>query len=158
MKWNVREQIDRDTLKRDPRYDPSGPPPPPPAPKLSKHPTGEFIRSHLGKLTLKDLAYLAGLVLTALTWAQSRASRDDVENAKRQCVDSIAPAIASALAPVPPRLKAIEKRQARNETRWDRLDAWHVRAFAVPNRTPPPKFGPTAERRGEVRYDDEEDE
>ncbi|HVE33833.1 MAG TPA: hypothetical protein VNC18_09755 [Gemmatimonadaceae bacterium] len=158
MNWNVREQIDRDTLKRDPRYDPSGPPPPPPAPKLSKHPTGEFIRSHLGKLTLKDLAYLAGLVLTALTWAQSRASRDDVETAKRQCMDSAAAAIASALAPVPPRLKAIDRKLSRNDQRWDRLDAWHVRAFAVPNRTPPPKFGPTAERRGEARYEDEDDE
>jgi hypothetical protein len=141
--------------------DPSrGPKPSDPAPssRPSKRPTaGEFLKAHLGTLTLKDLFYLGGLILTAATWAQSRASRDDVETARRNCVDASAAAIASAFAPVPPRLKAIEKRVSRNDQRWDRLDAWHVRAFVVPNRTPPPKFGPAAERRGEVRYEDEEE-
>jgi hypothetical protein len=102
--------------------------------------------------------YVGGLIITAITWAQSRASRDDVEAARRSCVESAAGAISSAFAPVPARLKAIEKKQARNETRWDRLDTFHTKAFSAPNRTPPPKFGPTAEKRGEVRYDDEDDE
>ncbi len=131
-------------------------PPPPPAP--SKRPTGQFIRSHLGSITLKDLFYLGGLVLTAITWAQSRASRDDVEMARRSCVDSSVTAIASALAPLPQHFKAIEKKIARNEQRWDRLDVWHARAFSTPFKTPAPKFGPTAEGRGEVRFETAEDD
>jgi len=159
MKWDVREKIDRETLKRDPRAEPSSIPGPPPVPsKPTRRPTGEFIRSHLGTLTLKDILYLGGLAITAVTWAQTRASREDVEGARRSCAESAASAIASAFAPVPPRLKAIERKQSRNDTRWDRLDQWHARAFATPFKTPPPKFGPTAEKRGEVRYDDEEDD
>jgi len=132
--------------------------PPAPSSRPPRKAAGEFLRAHLGTLTLKDLLYLGGLVFTAVTWAQSRASRDEVETARRSCVEASASAIASAFAPVPPRLKAIEKKQARNETRWDRLDSWHAKAFASPFRTPAPKFGPSAERRGEVRYEDEEDE
>jgi hypothetical protein len=158
----------RDVRGRHPGADLTDPPPadapaavaPSTSPQArpTRRPAGAFIKDHLGTLTLKDLMYVAGLIITAVTWAQSRASRDDVEAARRSCVESTANAIASALAPVPQRLKVIEKKQARNETRWDRLDAFHARVFAAPNRTPPPKFGPTAEKRGEVRYEDEEDE
>ena len=148
-------QIDPEHARR--KTEGSDPPIPPP-PKPPRGGLSQFARSHLGTITLKDLFYLGGLILTAVTWAQSRASRDEVETARRSCVDASTAAIASAFAPVPPRLKAVEKRQARNDQRWDRLDAWHGRAFAAPNRTPPPKFGPKAEARGEVRYEDEEDE
>jgi hypothetical protein len=150
-------KIDPDFAARR-QIKPSEPAPAPAAPsKPPRKPAGEFLREHLGTLTLKDLMYLGGLALTALTWAQSRASREDVEAAKKQCVDTAASAIASALAPLPPRVKALEKRAARDDQRWDRLDAWHGRVFGTPNRTPPPKFGPTAEKRGEVRYEEEDE-
>jgi hypothetical protein len=153
----LRDTIDRDVARRhsaaEPSLAPSGASLKPP-----RKPAGEFLRSHLGTLTLKDLAYLGGLVFTAVTWAQSRASRDDVEAARQKCVESASIAITAALVPVPPRFKAIEKRQARNDQRWDRLDSWHARAFGSPFKTPPPKFGPKAEARGEVRYEDEEEE
>jgi hypothetical protein len=138
--------------------DPSrGPKPsdPPPSLRPSRRHAGEFLKAHVG--TVKDLVFLATGILAVISWIQNRASRDEVEAAKKQCIDTAASAIASAFAPVPPRLKVIEKRLSRNDQRWDRLDAWHVRAFAVPSRTPPPKFGPGAERRGEVRYEDEEE-
>jgi len=149
-----------DPSRRAVQPPPTDPPLPPP-PKTPRGGLSQFARAHLGTITLKDLFYLGGLILTAVTWAQSRASRDEVETARRSCVDSSASAIASALAPIAPlpaRVKAIEKKQARNDTRWDRLDAWHGKVFATPNRTPPPKFGPKAEARGEVRYEDEEEE
>lgn len=152
----LRDSIDRDVAKRHSAAEPSDPPRPSTTTPPRKH--EGFVRAHLGTLTLKDLAYLAGLVFTAVTWAQSRASRADVEEARQQCVQSASSSIAAAFSPVPPRLKAIEKRQARNDQRWDRLDSWHVRAFGSPFKTPPPKFGPKAEARGEVRYEDEEDE
>lgn len=150
-------KIDPDYARRGGTSDaPLPPPPKPPRAGLS-----QFARSHLGTITVKDLVYLGGLVFTALTWAQSRASRDEVETARRNCVDSSASAIASAfapLAPLPTHVKAIEKRQARNDQRWDRLDGWHSKAFRSPFKTPPPKFGPTAEAHGEVRYEDEEED
>lgn len=150
-------QVDADSARRRAQQTETSVPPGSPS-KPPKKTAGEFLRSHLGSLTLKDLLYLGGLIITAVTWAQSRASREDVEAARRSCVESAAGAIASAFAPVPKRLRDIEKKQARNEQRWDRLDGWHTRAFTAPFKTPPPKFGPTAEKRGEVRYDDEEDE
>ncbi len=136
-------------------------PPSSPSSKPPRRNAGEFLKAHLGTLTLKDLLYFGGLALTAATWAQSRASREDVETARRSCVEASASAIASAFAPLPQlpqRLKAIEKKLARNESRWDRLDVWHARAFSTPFKTPAPKFGPTAESRGEVRYETEGDD
>lgn len=147
-------QIDPEYARRKGLTPPSEAPPP----KPSRRPPGEFLREHLGHVTIKDIAYLVGLAFTALTWAQSRASKEEVEAARRQCIDANAAALASALAPVQTHEKALDKRAARNDQRWDRLDAWHARAFASPFKTPAPKFGPTAEKRGEVRYEDEEDE
>jgi hypothetical protein len=156
MKWD-QDRIDREAQRRHPAYDPSSPPAPPSSRPPRKN-AGEFLKAHLGTLTLKDLLYLGGLIFTAITWAQSRASRDEVEAARKSCVDTTTAAIAAAVTPIPPRFKAIEKKLARNDTRWDRLDAWHARAFHSPFKTPAPKFGPTAEARGEVHYDEEEDE
>lgn len=115
----------------------------------------DSLKSHVG--LLKDIIYLAGGVLVVIVWFQTRASREEVEQAKKECIATASSAIANALAPIPPRIKSIEKRLARNDQRWDGLDTWHGQAFQTKKTTPPPKFGPSAEKRGEVRYYDVED-
>lgn len=123
--------------------------------KTPKKSPVEYAKSHLGMV--KDVAYIIGGVVMVVIWFQTRASREEVEQAKKDCIATASSAIATALAPIPPRLKALEHRQARDDQRWDGLDTWHVQAFGSKKVTPPPKFGPAAEKRGEVRYYDTDD-
>lgn len=99
---------------------------------------------------------LAGTVAgNGLLWFQGLASKKDVADAETRAVATCASAIASALAPIPPRLKLIEKRATADEARWDELDKWHAKAPALnrPNTTKPPKFGPTAAAHGATTFD-----
>lgn len=112
----------------------------------------ESVKSHLG--LVKDLGTIAAVIGAIVLWFQTRASREEVDQAKKECIATASSAIAAGLAPIPPRIKSIEKRLARDDQRWDSLDQWHSQAFATKRTTPPPKFGPAAEKRGEVRYFD----
>lgn len=108
------------------------------------------ISNPVGKV--KDLLYLVGLIYAAFEWYQNLATKKNVEDARVQCVASAASALASAMAPTQARLDTLEKHGKKEDMRWDALDKDHERQ-RKPNQPAPPKFGPTAEKHGEVKFD-----
>lgn len=104
---------------------------------------------------LKDLGMILGalaVVGTAVgggvSWYQTRASKQELGQVKVEC-DA---AVAAAIVPLLAHLKLLDDLEKKNGKRWDRLDSFHsqVRSLNLPNKTAPPKFGPTAEKRGEI--------
>jgi hypothetical protein len=124
------------------------------------------IRDHLphaerGARWVKVLAAVAGgcavlyglFVAPLVNWFVTRASDDNV---KRSCDAAAAASAKTATDPLVQRIAELEKKEKRNGQRWNQLDGWNAQKKR-PNTTPPPKFGPEAERRGEARYDDGSD-
>jgi len=172
MSIDDRARRTREILESTPRravqshagYEQPSLPPPPKRPSLAARAvkgTGDAVREHLRDVVKIVIVAIVG---TGIAWFRSRASSDDLEAVKKQCAADAAIAIASAVAsatkPIEPlanRVRARERHDAKEDQRWDKLDAWHAKQRR-PNTMPPPKFGPAAEAHGDVRFNDLEDE
>jgi hypothetical protein len=83
-------------------------------------------------------------------WLIKQAKDSILEDASAKCVSIAASAAASAVAPMQPRVDALDQREKRNDERWDGLDAYHDESAQKSHKPPQTKFGPAAETRGDV--------
>jgi len=132
------------------------------APGASKADSG--LRIHIG---FRDfVTVLTALGLAGGGAAVFKSSQGDVEKAKAEAAATSSAAAASAQSRFDAQnkeIRALRRELQRDGLRWDKLDSWHAktRLFNQASKTPPPKFGPRAEKNGEaVRLDlpDEDDE
>jgi hypothetical protein len=114
-----------------------------------------FQRHEKGVTTLAKwigaLTVIGAPIWKATTWTIDRAKESVLQDARKSCVGIAASAAASAVAPYPHRIEMLEQRADGNDERWDGLDEWQESSAKESHRKVPPKFGPTAARRGDVR-------
>jgi hypothetical protein len=110
------------------------------------------IRVHVG---IKDIVYIVSILVGGGLWLQNRASKEDLVTLKAECVAAASSAAAAASTPLATRIDVLERAVKKDGKRWDRLDAFHsqVKVFNKANETKPPKFGPKAEKMGELPQD-----
>jgi len=169
----LREATDIAAVRTHPGYETISPPMPhggtavpyrPPQPSLvdtlEKHGRGW---SAAQKIVVGIVAVCGALgaiatgAASAFRWAVERAVFESLAAERAHTKEEIAAATKEIL-PLAGRVRAVERRESKDDQRWDRLDSWHARQKRAPSTAPPPKFGPAAEKRGEVRFDDPEDE
>lgn len=162
-------------------YEPTNPPPPPeaapppppwpsprapPQPPLSPPPLvtleGHVVRHSKWMGAVKTIAsgllMGGGYLLSATDWLRSRTSPEDVKKLAREvCVAEIASATAP-ISSVASRVRAVERRENKDDQRWDALDRWHSKQKRPSGGIAPQQFGPYAEKHGATqRYDEPED-
>lgn len=132
--------------------------PPPPSKARDSHveiesPKGS-IRIHAGNVTIKDIIYLGMAITAGITWYQNLANKKYVDDAAAASVTTSASAAASiAAAMLPPVIKEMHALDAKQNRRWDLMDSTSAALKRKPGTPEPPKFGPKAERLGEVKYE-----
>lgn len=159
---SVHDIVTDDARRRDSRRDETIPPPSFDVETTPQAPRHRSIRS-LDPAKVKEwigvLVLAGGMVVNGFFWFQNRASKQDVADAQKADAEACTEAIKKALEPVIAKELALEKHDARDDKRWDALDAFHANApaFNRPNTTKPPKFGPTAQAHGATTFDLEDD-
>lgn len=112
------------------------------------------IRIHAGNITVKDIIYLGMAITAGITWYQNLANKKYVDDAAAKSVTTSASAAASiAAAMLPPVIKEMHALDAKQNQRWNRMDDTNAALKRKPGTLEPPKFGPKAERLGEVKYE-----
>jgi hypothetical protein len=154
----ILESTSRRAITGHQGYEPTDPPPPPPARPPMPTLADQVVHHSkwVGALKMLAAAVIAsgGTFLTTADWFRSRVS---AKEAQQICADQVASAV-KPFATLPTWQRNVDKRLNKDDQRWDRLDAWHAKQKRPANTTPPSKFGPSAEKHGEVRYDEPEDD
>jgi len=144
-----------------PPSDPSWPPAPvvrpgygSPSATVSNPPPHVRRLGNWGKVIASIVAGGAALYTVGhpvVTWIATRPSSKDLDDTRTYCAGASASAAASAVRPYPQRIDQLERRADGTDERFDWLDDYGEETATKARRPVPPKFGPKAEARGDVR-------